>query len=99
MIIPQRLSKTRACGQAIANLKGKGQPARIIQYLASNSGALSAQVAAACSCGNVSDACCRANDKLTPLGWRIVGRLPKPKSTTKFGDESNQYEWRIERVR
>lgn len=99
MIIPQRLSKTRACGQAIASLQGKGQAARIIQYLASHGGALSAEVVSRCSSANISYAVSRANLAMEPLGWRIVGRLPKPKSTNQFGDESNQFLWRIERVR
>lgn len=98
MSIPRRKSRRSAINAACAALKG--QPLRLVQYL-DDRGApvLTGEVAAACAIGNVSDAACRANAELEPLGYRIVARLPRPLTKNRFGERSLAHEWSIQRVR
>ncbi|MEM1143977.1 MAG: hypothetical protein AAGI88_15465 [Pseudomonadota bacterium] len=75
-----------------ANLRG--QAARMPRELLSGpkpTGQLAQQIA----CSNLSDCAARANEKLIPLGVKIVARMPTSKLHNRFGEKTNQHFWEL----
>ena len=92
MSISKRTAVERACSGL------RGQACRMVRYIDANPGALTGAVASSCAIGNVSDAARKANRELERYGFRILAKLPKPLSENRFGERSQQHEWRIERA-
>lgn len=72
---------------------------RVVRALITHRKMLTGRLASETSCGNVSDACIRANEKLEQHGWCIIAQQPDPLSENKFGEKSRQHEWSLHRVR
>lgn len=80
------------------DLNLRGQQARFVEYLERHGKALTGEVAQNCAIGNVSDCAIRANEKLIPLGWKIIAQQPKPLTRNRFGETSLQCEWSLRNV-
>lgn len=96
MSIPRRQSRRTAIHKACDALPG--QPARLVRFLHEHPNSLTGTVAASIACINVSAAASRANEVLTIYGYRIVCQLPTPTIPNRFGEPSQQHQWRLVRV-
>lgn len=79
------------CKQA---LSGPQQRA-VLEFISSNPGATTAQIAAGAGAINVPDVARKINPKLKPLGYQIVNSLPKLRPMTRHGQRSLLHVWKL----
>ena len=77
---------------------GFTQAQRMLRYLANHPNASTAEVAANCAIGNLSDVARKSNKYLAVRNLFISCRRPAARLPNRFGEPSRMYQWGVYRI-
>jgi len=95
---PTTLSNAEIESAEITLPYGFTQAQRMLRYLAKQPNASTAEVAANCAIGNLSDVARKSNKYLAMRNLFISCRRPASRLSNRFGEPSRMFEWGIYRI-